>query len=253
MRPSNAIPFRPFRRKISATSQPAFFVAKSRHLRSAMSVALPFYLSRRSLGALLAVNLILAAAYFSHAAPSFPMAFAFLGSSLSNPESFSQASPEMTAELSSSAAQLSAKDQRAAAFIAKRYRIAREAANIIVAEAVRAGEEHKIDPYLLLALIARESSFNPFAESSVGALGLTQNLPEAHPEKISTLSDQGGHILDVSDNIRLGAQVLREYLARFNGNETLALQQYNGALADPSRSYSKAILRLRAQMLSSIR
>ena len=40
------------------------------------------------------------------------------------------------------------------------------------------GASTKISPYLLLSLIRQESRFNPKAQSSVGAVGLTQLMPD---------------------------------------------------------------------------
>ncbi len=247
----------PFRRAVSVDPTPSIAVTRSRELRRALHVFLPFHRAPHWILSLVFANVILVAAYFHQSLPFDPiLSYVGITSSAKASAIASSAAPSghySTLAAPGDAVFMSAEERAAAAFIAKRYRIAREAADLIVVEAAKASDEYRVDPFLLLALMARESSFNPFAESSVGALGLTQNLPEAHPEKISTLSSRGGHILDVRDNIRLGAQVLREYLDRFDGNETLALQQYNGALSDPSRSYSRSILALRDKIAESSR
>ena len=139
------------------------------------------------------------------------------------------------------------REQRAlAAFIARRYRLAGEAAAPIVASAYRAGEESAVDPLLILAVIAIESSFNPLAESVLGAKGLMQVMAKFHMEKIAL---HGGKdvLLDPEANIRIGAQILREYLRRFGEIED-ALQMYAGAADDPDTAYARKVLAERSRI-----
>lgn len=131
--------------------------------------------------------------------------------------------------------------ERLASYISKNYQIASQSAKQIVESAFSVSEKHKTDPILMLAIIAQESRFNPIAQSSAGALGLTQAMPSAHPEKIQAIQKRSGNILNVSDNIDLGTKIFAEYLQRFKGNTTLALQQYNGNLADSNKLYSKKV------------
>ena len=147
------------------------------------------------------------------------------------------------------------RDQRAVTeFIAKRYRVAHDAAAGFVATAYRAGGEWKVDPLLILAVVAVESRYNPVAESNMGAKGLMQVIPKFHPEK---LVEHGGEsaLLDPHVNIQVGAQILREYLRRYGETET-ALQMYAGAFDEPNSSYAFKVLAERArleQLLKQIR
>jgi soluble lytic murein transglycosylase-like protein len=149
----------------------------------------------------------------------------------------------------------SAREQRAVTeFIAKRYRVAQDAAAGFVATAYRAGGEWKVDPLLILAVMAVESRYNPVAESNMGAKGLMQVIPKFHPEK---LVGHGGEsaLLDPHVNIQVGAQILREYMRRFGETET-ALQMYAGAFDEPKSSYAFKVLAERArleQMLKQVR
>jgi len=146
-------------------------------------------------------------------------------------------------------------EQRAVTeFIAKRYRVAQDAAAGFVATAYRAGGESKVDPLLILAVMAVESRYNPVAESNMGAKGLMQVIPKFHPEK---LVEHGGEsaLLDPDVNIQVGAQILREYLRRFGETET-ALQMYAGAFDEPNSSYAFKVLAERSrleQMLKQLR
>lgn len=132
------------------------------------------------------------------------------------------------------------REQRVVAeYIAKRYRIADDAAGHFVAVAYRAAELHRLDALLILAVMAIESRYNPVAESVMGAKGLMQVIPKYHQEK---LLDHGGEpaLLEPEVNILVGAQILREYLRRFGDTET-ALQVYNGALDEPTARYSNKV------------
>lgn len=147
------------------------------------------------------------------------------------------------------------REQRAVAeFIAKRYRVAQDATAGFVATAYRVGGAWKVDPLLLLAVMAVESRYNPVAESNMGAKGLMQVIPKFHAEKLVEHGGEGA-LLDPDVNIQVGAQILREYLRRFGETET-ALQMYAGAFDEPNSSYAFKVLAERArleQMLKQVR
>lgn len=139
------------------------------------------------------------------------------------------------------------REQRAVTeFIAKRYRVAHDATAGYVATAYRAGGEWKVDPLLILAVMAVESRYNPVAESNMGAKGLMQVIPKFHADK---LAGHGGEsaLLDPHVNIQVGAQILREYMRRYGETET-ALQMYAGAFDEPSSSYAFKVLAERARL-----
>ncbi len=143
------------------------------------------------------------------------------------------------------------REQRAVTeMLSKRYRVAQEAVGGFVAAAYRAGKDTAVDPLLILAVIAIESRFNPVAESTLGAKGLMQIIPKFHKGK---LIGHGGDeaLLDPEVNIRVGAQVLREYMRRFGGTET-ALQAYAGAFEEPTAQYSRLVLSERTRIAQVI-
>ncbi|MDH4478708.1 MAG: lytic transglycosylase domain-containing protein [Rhodoferax sp.] len=120
------------------------------------------------------------------------------------------------------------KPQAAVAFwLSKKYNIAPEPLSALVAEAFKAGAGSKLDPTLILAVVAVESGFNPFAQSPVGAQGLMQVMTQVHGDKYERF---GGKLaaFDPVANMRVGAKVLQECIARA-GTTELGLKLYVGA------------------------
>ena len=68
-------------------------------------------------------------------------------------------------------------------WMSRRYRVAPEPISRLVQEAWEVGERADLDPTLILAIMAVESSFNPFAQSPVGAQGLMQVMTKVHDDK----------------------------------------------------------------------
>ena len=143
-------------------------------------------------------------------------------------------------------AALEREQEAVAEYIARRYRIADNAATHFVAIAYRAAEQHRLDALLVLAVMAIESRYNPVAESVMGAKGLMQVIPKYHQEKLFA---HGGDqsLLEPEVNILVGAQILREYQRRFGDLET-ALQMYAGALDEPTSAYSAKVLAEKARL-----
>lgn len=96
--------------------------------------------------------------------------------------------------------------------------------DIIATSIDRYSEEYDLDPALVVSVIARESSFVQTATSTKDCRGLMQINPKAHPEKIEGL---GPSLYHVDNNIRVGCQILREYLDAA-GNVQGALKKYVG-------------------------
>lgn len=141
---------------------------------------------------------------------------------------------------------LNREQQAVVEYIAKRYRVAEDVVAEFVTIAYRAGELHRVDPLLILAVMAIESRYNPVAESVVGARGLMQVIPRYHLEK---LEPHGGEqtLLEPEVNIQVGAQILREYQRRFGNLET-ALQMYAGALDEPGSQYATKVFAEKARL-----
>lgn len=126
-------------------------------------------------------------------------------------------------------------------WLSRRYRVAQDATNMIVGSAFQVGQELKIDPLLILAVMAIESRFNPFAESPVGAQGLMQVMSKVHQDKFQPLGGVQA-ALNPAANIRVGALILKDYLRR-GGSMEKALKLYVGAAAMESDSgYGEKVL-----------
>lgn len=133
------------------------------------------------------------------------------------------------------------KQHSVANWLAKRYRVADEAAHLFVTAAYRTAQEFKLDPLLILSVMAIESGLNPHAESPAGAQGLMQVMSKVHVDKFDEL---GGVkvALDPVANIRVGTQILKEYVKRA-GSVEAGLKMYVGAaLAEHDGGYGNKVL-----------
>jgi hypothetical protein len=114
-----------------------------------------------------------------------------------------------------------------AQWIARRYRVAPEPIGRLVQEAWQLGERAGLDPTLILAIVAIESRFNPFAQSHMGAQGLMQVMTRVHDDKYEAFG--GTHAaFDPLANLRVGVQVLKDYVRRA-GSVEAGLRWYVGA------------------------
>lgn len=119
------------------------------------------------------------------------------------------------------------KRQAAVAYwLSKKYRVAPEPLSALVTEAYQIGQHNKLDPTLILAVMAIESGFNPFAQSPMGAQGLMQVMTQVHSDKYE---DFGGRLaaFDPLTNLRVGVKVLQECISRAGSIEG-GLRSYVG-------------------------
>ena len=143
-----------------------------------------------------------------------------LAAELSEPDAIARATASDPKDLSRQQAAV-------AQWLSRRYRVAPEPVSRLVQEAWRVGEKASLDPTLILAIMAIESSFNPFAQSAVGAQGLMQVMTKVHNDKYEAFG--GNHAaFDPITNLRVGVQVLKECIARAGGLEA-GLRFYVGA------------------------
>ncbi|MBQ6395632.1 MAG: lytic transglycosylase domain-containing protein [Atopobiaceae bacterium] len=95
-------------------------------------------------------------------------------------------------------------------------------------------ERHGVDPYLACAVIKCESGWDASIESSAGAVGLMQLMPDTALE----VADMGlvdrsiydpTNLTDPATNIEYGCAYLG-YLIRYFGNEEVAVAAYNAGM-----------------------
>ena len=126
-------------------------------------------------------------------------------------------------------------------WLSKRYRVANDATDMLVSAAYTTASDIKIDPLLILAVVAIESGFNPFAESAVGAQGLMQVMSKIHHEKFQDLGGVKAALNPVA-NIRVGSLILKDYVSR-GGSVEAGLKMYVGAAAfDHDDGYGAKVL-----------
>jgi len=132
-------------------------------------------------------------------------------------------------------------------WIARRYKVAAEPVAALVQESWSIGQRAGLDPTLILAIMAVESSFNPFAQSTVGAQGLMQVMTRVHDEKYEAFGGTRA-AFDPISNLRVGVQVLKECIARA-GSVQEGLRFYVGAaLQESDGGYATRVMLEQAHM-----
>jgi Transglycosylase SLT domain len=144
------------------------------------------------------------------------------------------------------------KQQATLAFwLARKYNVAPEPLSALVANAFEIGAKAKLDPTLILAVMAIESGFNPFAQSPVGAQGLMQVMTKVHTDKYE---DFGGKFaaFDPVTNLRVGVKVLQECISRAGSIEG-GLKYYVGAAnLGSDGGYVEKVLAEHARLISVV-
>jgi len=127
-----------------------------------------------------------------------------------------------------------------AAWLGRKYRVAPEALSVLVAEAFAIGQKARLDPSLILAVMAIESRFNPYAESPVGAQGLMQVLTRVHTDKYQHF---GGEMaaFDPVANLRVGVKVLQDCVKQAGSIEG-GLRRYVGAVTTDGSGYVEKVM-----------
>ena len=144
------------------------------------------------------------------------------------------------------------KPQAALAFwLARKYGVAPEPLSVLVSEAFEIGAKAKLDPTLILAIMAIESGFNPFAQSPVGAQGLMQVMTKVHSDKYENF---GGKLaaFDPVTNLRVGVKVLQDCIKRAGSIEG-GLKFYVGAAnLENDGGYASKVMAEHARLLAVV-
>jgi soluble lytic murein transglycosylase-like protein len=100
-------------------------------------------------------------------------------------------------------------------------KISQKKLNLYNKQIQQVAKKYQIDPALVHAVILAESRFNPGAVSPRGASGLMQLMPD------TAVRYKVADVFDPKQNIRAGAQYLRDLLKLFDNDVELAIAAYN--------------------------
>jgi hypothetical protein len=125
-------------------------------------------------------------------------------------------------------------------WLSRRYRVAEEPVGSLVAEAFSIGQKVRLDPTLILAVMAIESRFNPYAQSPVGAQGLMQVLTRVHTDKYAAVSGRVA-AFDPLTNLRVGVKVLQDCIKQAGSVEG-GLRLYVGAVTTDGSDYINKVM-----------
>lgn len=131
-------------------------------------------------------------------------------------------------------------------YLARRYHVAQEPVGQLVKAAFDTGREVGLDPLLLLAVMAIESGFNPYAESGVGAQGLMQVMSKVHSDKFQYVGGTGAALQPLA-NITVGAVVLKDCIAR-GGSLADGLRLYVGSTSPDDGGYGAKVMAERGRL-----
>ena|GEM_PF-1368766 len=147
---------------------------------------------------------------------------------------------------------LSRDERTLARHIAGTYRVANESIERFVHYSFKAASEFRLDPHLILAVMAVESGFNPDAQSSAGAQGLMQVHTRVHTSKFEPFGGPEA-AYDPMANIKVGARILSEYVKRY-GTVAAGLKAYVGAaLHDTDGGYGSKVMSRQAEFDRAVR
>lgn len=88
-----------------------------------------------------------------------------------------------------------------------RNRVSLKDVSRIVNAAFKESDKQNVDPFLILAVLGVESTFNPSATNKSGARGLGQVIPRWHRDKI-----RGRDIMNIETNIEVSTKVFVDCL-----------------------------------------
>jgi hypothetical protein len=143
-----------------------------------------------------------------------------------------------------------AEQRNIARFVASKYRLTVGEVQRFVEHAYQAAREFRLDPFLVLAVVSVESSFNPNARSPKGAQGLMQVLTRVHTDKFAPFGGPTA-AFDPMANLIVGSRILKEYIVR-EGSVQAALKSYVGAATlAHDYGYGNKVLHERAQIAAA--
>ena len=96
---------------------------------------------------------------------------------------------------------------------------------------VRMADEFTLEPWHVAAVIRCESSFDPMAESNVGARGLMQIMPDTGEWLAGKFNEKDGYdpnsLYDPETNLKYGCWYLNWLMSRYSGDVVLVAAAYH--------------------------
>jgi len=165
---------------------------------------------------------------------------------LAEPVQATKPSPTATPGSAVATPVLSKEQHHVVTFITRTYQVAADQAGPIVVNAYRAARDAKLDPHLVLAVMSIESRFDPKARSPRGAQGLMQVVTRVHASRFEPFGGIAA-AFDPIANIRVGTQILKEYITNAGSAEG-GLKGYVGAAGRmDDKGYGSKVLAERAK------
>ncbi len=128
-------------------------------------------------------------------------------------------------------------------YLQEKFQIPDSKAELIVKAAIENGLDKGVQPEVILAVIAVESTFREEVVSHMGARGLMQVMPRYHPQKVKKIGG-ANRLFDPKLNIFVGVWILEQYLDLSKGDLRQALLRYNGSLGNPKSRYADKVFRV---------
>jgi soluble lytic murein transglycosylase-like protein len=141
-----------------------------------------------------------------------------------------------------------------AAYLSRDWKLDNSYASQVASAFMTASRRHGVDPLLLMAVAATESSFNHAVGNPDGGhdpmkpYGIMQVAGRYHTDLFP-----GGAVkaTSVGENVDIGARVLKKYLQNEGGNERRALLRYNGSL-HVSDKYFQRVNQLKRRLMRGL-
>lgn len=132
-------------------------------------------------------------------------------------------------------------------WLSRKYKVAPKILGPLVNTAYAHAAELELAPTLILAVIAVESRFNPFAKNPAGAQGLMQISTDKYAQ-IYELFGGKTAALDPNTNIRIGTRLLKVKIDSAQGSVAEALKDYASTNEEQLDAYVEKVLMEQARL-----
>lgn len=112
-------------------------------------------------------------------------------------------------------------------------------------------KEYQLPKKLILSIIFKESSFDIFAKSKAGAIGLMQVMPKYHKDKINEMGiTDNRKLYHIDNNIELGCKIWKTYydMSKKDLDETFHRYLSKNASENTKNIYKNGILEIYARL-----